>query len=187
MGRDKAALRYGEQPQSAAAYELAARCCARVFLSTRRDQAAQHELPQIHDELQNIGPMSGILAALHAHPDNAWLVLACDLPLLTEDTLRHLIAHRDPARLATAYRSSYDRKPEPLCAIYEPAIAEAQCRLVASGEHCPRKALATLDALLIDLPDSHALDNVNLPHEFESARAAIQTRAPGNRATGTSS
>ena len=30
------------------------------------------------------------------HPKAAWLVLACDLPFLTERTLQHLIAQRDP-------------------------------------------------------------------------------------------
>ena len=50
-------------------------------------------------------------------------MLACDLPFLADETLRHLIEHRDPSRLATAYRSSHDGLPEPLCAIWEPAAA----------------------------------------------------------------
>ena len=47
-------------------------------------------------------------------------MLACDLPLLDAATLEHLLRARDPRRAATAYRSSHDGLPEPLCAIYEP-------------------------------------------------------------------
>jgi molybdenum cofactor guanylyltransferase len=173
MGKDKATLQYGDKPQAVAAYELLARCCRQVFLSSRRDQPAQQGLPQIYDVVDNIGPMGGILSALTTHPDKAWLVLACDLPFLTESTLQYLIARRDPLRLATAYRSAHDGKPEPLCAIYEPAIADRLREFVARGELCPRKALTVLDALLLDLPDARALDNVNHPHEFDEARTAL--------------
>jgi molybdenum cofactor guanylyltransferase len=174
MGRDKAALQYGEKPQAIAAYELLNACCAKVFLSCRRGQAA--DLPAIHDTVEGIGPMGGILSAFAAHPDKAWLVLACDLPFLTEATLRHLIARRNPTQLATAFRSAHDGKPEPLCAIYEPAIAGGLREFVAQGEQCPRKALLKLGVPLLELPEARALDNVNHPHEFEEAREALTKR-----------
>jgi molybdopterin-guanine dinucleotide biosynthesis protein A len=142
-----------------------------VFLSCRQGQTAS--LPAIHDVVENIGPMAGILSAFAAHSDKAWLVLACDLPFLTEATLRHLIAHRDPTQLATAFRSTHDGKPEPLCAIYEPAIAERLREFVAQREYCPRKALLRLAVPLLDLPEARALDNVNHPHEFEEARITL--------------
>ena len=171
MGRDKATLRYGDKPQSAVAYEMLSSCCAKVFLSCRQGQTT--DLPAVYDVVENIGPMDGILSALTAHPDKAWLVLACDLPFLTDATLRHLIARRDPTQLATAYRSAHDGKPEPLCAIYEPAIAVQLREFVAQGEHCPRKALMKLGVPLLDLPEARALDNVNHPHEFEAARVTL--------------
>jgi len=173
MGTDKAALRYRHKPQAEAAYESLAHCCREVFLSSRREQLAPHGLPKIRDVVDNIGPMGGILSALETHSDKAWLVLACDLPFLTETTLQHLIAHRDPAALATAYRSAHDEKPEPLCAIYEPTIAGRLREFVAQGNQCPRKALAMLGVPLLDLPEARALDNVNHPHEFFEARTAL--------------
>jgi len=173
MGRDKAALQYGDKPQAVAAFELVARGCSRTFLSCRRDQSPPHGLPGIHDVVDNIGPMGGIVSAFAAHPDKAWLVVACDLPFLTEATLRALMSRRDPARPATAFRSAYDGKPEPLCAIYEPSIADRLRERVARDEVCPRRALAELNALLLDLPDRRALDNVNHPGEYEEARKAL--------------
>ena len=172
MGRDKAALQYGDKPQSLVAYEMLSGCCAKVFLSCRQGQTS--ELPAIHDVLENIGPMGGILSALTTHPDKAWLVLACDLPFLTAATLRDLIARRDVSQLATAYRSAHDGLPEPLCAIYEPAIADKLREFVAAGLVCPRKALIKLGVSLLDLPETRALDNVNHPQEFEEARTALK-------------
>jgi molybdopterin-guanine dinucleotide biosynthesis protein A len=127
------------------------------------------------------GPAAGIRAAQLAHPEAAWLVLACDLPLLDAATLQHLIARRDPARLATAYRSSHDGLPEPLCAIYEPAAAPALVAYLATGRNCPRKFLIQSDTLLLDQPDAKALDNVNTPAELAAATTASNGTAPAPR------
>ncbi|MBV8853916.1 MAG: NTP transferase domain-containing protein, partial [Sinobacteraceae bacterium] len=72
---------------------------ASVYVSVRPDQVTdpgRRAYPCIVDELTEAGPIGGILAAQHAHPQVAWLVLACDLPFLDASTLQHLIAERDP-------------------------------------------------------------------------------------------
>lgn len=106
MGSDKAALDYHGRPQAAHACGLLAPFCARVFVSCRADQAcdpALAGLPQLHDAQEGLGPLGGILTAFAAHPQAAWLVVACDLPHLDAATLAHLVARRDPSRLATAF------------------------------------------------------------------------------------
>lgn len=169
MGRDKALLKYHGKSQIEWTAELARLVCERVYVSVRPDQVNDPErarLPQIVDRVENKGPIAGILAAQAAAPDVAWLVLACDLPFIDDPTLRHLIASRDPARVATAYRSTHDGLPEPLCAIFEPrsrALIEAH---VAGGKDCPRKFLIRSDALLIEQPNPRALDNINTAEEF---------------------
>ncbi len=123
MRRDKAALAYQGRTQLERAMALLSAHVARAFVSVRADQgsdAVRARFAQIRDAHENLGPIAGVLAAQAQHPEAAWLVLACDLPLLDEATLAHLLRARDPARSATAYRSSHDGLPEPLCAIYEP-------------------------------------------------------------------
>jgi len=176
MRTDKALLDYHGQPQVRWAFELAAKFCAATFVSVRPDQredSSRAGLPQIVDRQPGIGPIAGISAALQEHPKAAWLVLACDLPFLTEGTLQHLIAHRDPHKVATAYRSAHDGLPEPLCAIWEPSAREGVLAYVAGGKRCPRTFLINSDATLLDLPERAALDNVNTREEFESAIAAL--------------
>lgn len=174
MGRDKAALEYAGRSQLGRAFALLDPLVSRCFVSVRADQ--QHDplrarFPQIVDAAPGVeGPAAGILSALRAHPQSAWLVLACDLPFLDAGTLQHLIARRDPTRTATAFRSSHDGLPEPLCAIYEPAARSALEAFVAGGRICPRKFLIQSDALLLDQPRAESLDNVNTPTELEEAR-----------------
>lgn len=172
MRTDKAALDYHGQPQLRWAFELLSQFSAATFVSVRpdqRDDATRSGYPQVVDRQPGIGPIAGICAALLEHPKAAWLVLACDLPFLNERTLQHLIARRDPHKVATAYRSSHDGLPEPLCAIWEPAARAAVLAHIADGKQCPRKFLINSDTALLDLPDARALDNVNTPEEFRAA------------------
>ena len=174
MGRDKAALEYSGRSQLERAFALLDPLVARCFVSVREDQRAdalRARFPQVVDAVPGLeGPAAGILSALRAHPQAAWIVVACDLPFLDAGTLQHLIARRDPTRVATAFRSSHDQLPEPLCAIYEPAALPALDAFVAGGRNCPRKFLIQSTALLLDQPRAEALDNVNTPAELDDAR-----------------
>lgn len=177
MRRDKAALVYHGKPQLEWTFELLSPSCERTFISVRAGQGdgLRDHYPQIVDRVAAQGPIAGILSALLTHPDCAWLVLACDLPFVERATLEHLIARRDATRLATAYRSAHDGLPEPLCAIFEPHAREPLEASVKLGHLCPRKFLSQADALLLDLPDPRALDNVNTPEEWSAAQTALAT------------
>ena len=181
MQRDKAALLYQGRTQLDRAYDLAGRHLSKVFVSVRAAQVhdpnrAHH--PMIVDSAKGEGPIVGIRSALGAHPNVAWLVLACDLPFLSDPALVNLMRGRNPASLATAYRSAHDGLPEPLCAIWEPAAAAALAEYQAGGGTCPRKFLIRHGAHLLDLPDPRALDNVNTPEEYSQAIAALDNSAP---------
>jgi molybdopterin-guanine dinucleotide biosynthesis protein A len=172
MQRDKAMLEYGGRSQLERAVELITPLVEQVFVSVRPDQTGdplRARFAQIVDSGEVAGPIAGIMAAQARHPDAAWLVLACDLPLLDQQTLAHLLRSRRPERQATAYRSTHDGLPEPLCAIYEPSSREAMRAQVASGGDCPRKFLLNASTELIDQPQPGALDNVNTPNDYGSA------------------
>lgn len=180
MQSDKAALEYAGRSQLERAVELISPLVERVFVSVRADQRndpLRARFEQIVDSGEVEGPIAGIVAAQLRHPDAAWLVLACDLPLLDRQTLEHLVRSRHPGRQATAYRSSHDGLPEPLCAIYEPSSREAIRAHIASGRDCPRKFLINADAALLEQPQPGALDNVNTPQEYGSATHRMQRAA----------
>jgi len=169
MLRDKAAIEVAGENQLARAVRLVRGIAANTFVSVRDEQrgdATRSRWPQIIDRLEGVGPAAGILSALEARPDDAWLVVAVDLPLLDGATLAHLVAERDPGAIATAYRSSSDDLPEPLCAIWEPASRAPLAAFIEGGRSCPRKFLLLHGAKLIELEAPGALANVNTPAEL---------------------
>ena len=181
MQRDKASLEYDGRAQLARAVDLLAPLVARCFVSVRGEQLYDPHraaYATIADRLPDLGPIGGIHAAQQEHPEAAWLVLACDLPFLDAATLQQLIAARAPARLATAFRSSHDGKPEPLCAIYEPSSRSPIGAWIEAGNKCPRSFLAQADVALLDLQTSAALDNINTPEEYQQARSRLAGAGP---------
>ena len=176
MHRDKAALPYHGKSQLDRAFELASRHLSKVFVSVRASQTAdptRAQRPMIVDCVAGEGPIVGIRSAFAAHPDVAWLVLACDLPFLSDAALSQLLRERDAHGLATAYRSAHDGLPEPLCAIWEPAAGPALASYQNDGGHCPRKFLIRHAASLLEPLDKRALDNVNTPEEYAQALATL--------------
>jgi len=179
MQQDKAALDYQGEPQLLRAWRLLERVSERAFVSLRdsqTDDPLRAGLPQIVDCHPAVGPIAGILSAQDEYPEAAWLVLACDLPLLDETTLRELIARRDPQLDATVYASSHDGLPEPLCAIWEPSSKAMLLQRHRDGSHCPRKALGAMRTVVLPSPGA-ALDNANTPAERDDIRRRLGTSA----------
>jgi molybdopterin-guanine dinucleotide biosynthesis protein A len=181
MQRDKASLKYHGKTQLDRAVELARRHVSKVFVSVRANQTldpARAQYPMIVDCVEGKGPIVGIRSALAAHPKAAWLVLACDLPFLSDAAIEALLQARDPQTLATAYKSAHDGLPEPLCAVWEPAAAPVLADYQAGGGECPRKFLIRHGARLLDPVDPRALDNVNTPEEYAEATATLEKSVP---------
>ena len=179
MRRDKAALTIHGRTQLAWGHDLLTRHCERTFVSVRpdqRDEAVRARFPQIVDLHEGIGPIAGIAAAQTTHPHAAWLVLACDLPFVDDELLARLVAARRPGQPITAYRSTGDGLPEPLCAIFEPASAALVREAIASGRNCPRKLVIASGVPLLE-QRSPRLGNVNTPEDLEAAERSLATRS----------
>ncbi len=172
MGQDKALLDRGGRSQLEYAFELLDAVTARCFVSTRSDQSGDEtrsRFPRIADRYHDLGPAAGILSAMEEHPDVDWLIIACDLPNLDAETLEFLIANAPADKPFTAYRSSYDDLPEPLCAIYRREGAAIVRGFVDDGIKCPRKMLIRSDTALLAQPDPASLDNINTPEDLAAS------------------
>jgi molybdopterin-guanine dinucleotide biosynthesis protein A len=170
MGSDKALLVRDGQSQLAHIAALLDQVTDRVFVSTRGDQQDESErsrFAQIVDRYENIGPIAGILSALEEHPQADWLVVACDLPNIDEATLQFLIDNRSQEKPFTAFRSSHDDLPEPLCALYQSGSDSILRQFIDDGVVCPRKILIRSDTELLVQPDPRSLDNINTPDDLQ--------------------
>ncbi|MEX2122312.1 MAG: NTP transferase domain-containing protein [Woeseia sp.] len=169
MGSDKALLERDGVTQLSRAVGLLERHVARTFVSTRAEQSTEQErrrFEQIVDRYNGIGPVAGILSALEQHPDVCWLVLACDLPNVDDATIGFLLRNRSGDKPFTAFTSSYDELPEPLCAVYRPESRAIIRDFLDVGLDCPRKMLIRSDTELLQQPNPSALDNVNTPDDL---------------------
>jgi molybdopterin-guanine dinucleotide biosynthesis protein A len=172
MGRDKALLVRDGQSQLAYLTSLLKDFVERVFVSARQDQQGDEErgrFAKIVDRYENIGPVAGILSALEEYPSVDWLVIACDLPNIDADTIRFLLEHRSAEHPFTAYTSTHDGLPEPLCAIYRSGCTDIVRQFVDDGVNCPRKILIRSETHLLEQPDPRALDNVNTPEDLRAS------------------
>ncbi len=172
MGRDKANLSYHGRPQLLVTFDLIDTFCETTFVSVARDQTQdplRSRLPQIVDSVTLSGPGAGMVSAHQKQPNNGWLVMACDLPWATSATLEKLINSRRIDADATAFVSSHDGLPEPLCAIWEPSGLKKLESQIRSGRSCPRKCLINANTHLVPQDNPSWLDNINSQKDLESS------------------
>lgn len=183
MGRDKASMVLGEDGLTQAGRTLALlrQFCGPVYLSLREGQPVPtggEGVPVLRDLPGAQGPLSGLLAAFREAPGAAWLVMACDLPLVRADVLAGLAKRHaeDPSRPFVAYASALDGLPEPLCAIYGSSARPILERHAARGHFCPRHIMLEENAPLLVLPEAGAaaLTNVNTPQDLAAAGSAVR-------------
>lgn len=175
MGAAKEKIQWHGKEQQYAMADLLAKFCSEVFISCRPEQlddvdAGYRTLP---DTFPEMGPVGGILSAFQFRKATAWLVVACDLPLMDERALNFLICSRDPEKIATVYESPLDGGPEPLVALWEPQSFTLLKDFQKNGSRSPRKFLLNNDILLLKPENPMALQNVNTPEEAKKMRQII--------------
>lgn len=177
MGQDKGAIKWFNKEQRYHIADILMQQCDDVFISCRTDQQLQlaEAYKALPDTFVNLGPYGAILSAFREQPDSAWLVVACDMPLLDSATLTHLIENRDPSSIATTYKSDFEGLPEPLITIWEPKSYPVLLAYLAQGYSCPRKVLINSDVLVLSPLNSAALTNVNTPQDFEIIKQKINS------------
>lgn len=144
MGRDKALLEIDGAPLWRRQRDLLARAgAAEIFLSVRPEQEWAHGATgfaaRVHDDLPHAGPIAGITAALERSAHAHLLVLAIDLPRMTEAWLRELGAIAERGVGAVGRRGEFF---EPLAAIYPRAMMPLFWEAVAGARYALQPVLA---------------------------------------------
>jgi molybdopterin-guanine dinucleotide biosynthesis protein A len=186
MGYDKGAVNWYGKEQRYHMADLLKKHCAEVYISCR-DAEQQKEIDveylSLPDTFTGLGPYGAILSALREQPDRAWLVIACDLPLVDANVLQYLVDNRNTATIATAYQSDYKDFPEPLITIYEPKSYPTLLQYLAQGYSCPRKVLINSDITLLQSPEPDALANVNTPEELDRIKRILHHKIAATNAS----
>jgi len=177
MGKDKGYIAYHGMPQNTYLYNMLNDLCDQTFLSIRSDQQGQYEdFNVIIDQDLYKGPFNGLLSAHQKHPNVAWLVVACDLPLIDRAALQHLINSRNTKMAATAFATKKTGLPEPLAAIWEPGgLKDVPEYLENSRSSCPRKYLLSSDVHLVFPNNDEVLLNANFEEEYLEVMKKLTT------------
>jgi molybdopterin-guanine dinucleotide biosynthesis protein A len=197
MGRDKALLEFHGRPLVLHSLEKlrSLGLTPRIVVghsNARPDLAAF--APVIADNYQSLGPLGGIEAALSVSDAGLNLFLPVDLPLVPIEFLRWMIERAELTQaLATIPRAQ--GRPQPLCAIYSPALRTTAGNALAAGDGKVMRVVAkaaTETGLHIDSFDVETVatsqawlqswpaappvrlwfENLNTPEDFE--RAALE-------------
>jgi molybdopterin-guanine dinucleotide biosynthesis protein A len=171
MGMDKALISYHGEPQVRRLAAMMESAAGPVYVSVRSNQLTEpgfQGLRLLCDQVEDIGPLAGLLAAFMLERGCAWLAAAVDLPWISAATLERLLSARDPACFATAYRIPRTELPEPVCAIYEPAILPVLERALRNKRYS-LMLLRDVPLKLVEPADERELRGVNEPGEFRAA------------------
>ena len=169
MGQDKGLLEWHGKPQREYLVELLESAGLETYVSCRPDQVSDlSRFKLVVDRVEDQGPLGAIHSAFLQDPTSAWLVVACDMPLVNMETLVFLAQHRRPDFSATAFRAPAftDGSPDPLFAIWEPAIAELVTQRLNENLRCARKTLLAAGVYLLEAPNPRILSNVNTPEQL---------------------
>lgn len=163
FGRDKARYPMPDgRPMVAHVAETLARVASPLYLSVRDpSDPPPLEVPVrvVADPVADAGPIAGLYAGLCASAAPWLLLVACDLPFVTEAGLRALLAARTP-ELDAVVAVDPGGRTQPLCACYRSGVVSVV------GEHldAERYAMhALLDRLVVQavrLPAAE-LRNIN--------------------------
>jgi molybdopterin-guanine dinucleotide biosynthesis protein A len=169
MGEDKGLINYHGKPQREYLVDLLSNYCEKTFLSCRKEQVSELEnFNTIPDTFDDLGAFGGILSAFRNNPNVAWLVIACDLPLINDKAIEELIQQQNHSKIATAFHNEATNFPEPLITIWQPQSYPVLLQFLAQGYACPRKVLINSEIETVQPSDMNFLKNVNKPEEYEA-------------------
>lgn len=181
MGMDKALLRVHGHRLVDIAIDRLREVCERVLVvrGSRRIEGLQVE--QLSDA--GGGPLVGIVAGLRAATTDLVAVIGVDMPRADPAVLRTLSQLWEGGPAAAPVVGG---AVQPLHAVYATAWTSRFAALVAAGERSPRRALAVLEAQLVDDsawgPVAATADftrSVNSPEDLAWASAPPATHAHG--------
>ncbi len=175
MGYDKGAINYHGKAQRDFEADLIAPFCEEVYISISENQKEeiQSDYKLIKDTFTGLGPYGAILSAFREFPNQAWMTVACDLPLLNEESIKRLVSARNPSKLATCFHNPDTKFPEPLITIWEPRAYPVLLEFLSQGYSCPRKVLINTDIEEIKVDQVDFMQNVNDPEAYEMAKQKI--------------
>jgi len=165
---------YYGMPQREYVLKLLKAFTAEAYISCKPGQIEDALIPVIEDHYAGMGPFGGILSAFQFDPNAAWLVVACDFPLLDHDAIGQLIRDRDTSSIGTSFLDEHTLMPEPWITILEPRIYPLLQEYHSKGKSSLRGVLVDYNSTVIRAENPDILLNANTPEEAAQIKKMIR-------------
>lgn len=169
MGAPKALLEIRGLPMVRWLAERLGPECESVMVSAG-EPALAAGLPRVPDRFAGAGPLAGILAGLEATRGPV-LAVACDMPLVTRDSVRAILEGLNGHDAAVPVAGGL---PEPACAAWSQRAAGPIAAALERGEHRVRDLLDRLDVAWVARPDAGEFKNLNTPDDYRALLDAMR-------------
>jgi molybdopterin-guanine dinucleotide biosynthesis protein A len=178
MGRDKASLPFGSETLLGRVARILLPVVEEVLVVGRRGQALP-PLPDgvrvVHDDVEDQGPLGGLVPALRATSADAVYVTGCDVPFLEPAIVGFLFDRLDGHDVVVPRAEGFT---QPLSAVYRAAVLPTLERLFAAGRRRPVHLFDEVDTSVVEEdalravdPELATLANLNTPEAYEAALA----------------
>ncbi|MBP9927507.1 MAG: molybdenum cofactor guanylyltransferase [Cyclobacteriaceae bacterium] len=163
FGRDKYMYPFHDKPQFQWLLDLCQGADLPAKLSCSLEQVPSLlDQPYIVDRYSQIGPIGGIASAMIEY-SGPWLVIACDLPLITEKTLTKLMLAWDGTTDIVTYFDTNQHYPETTLTIYGPSCAVHIQEAIRAEKFSLRELIGKLKVRLLTPTCPEELHNANYP------------------------
>jgi len=181
MGTDKAFVEFEGRTLLARALDLARSVSADVCIVGSPEKFARYA-PVIEDVFPDCGPLGGIHAALRASRTDLNVILAVDMPFVSQDFIEYLVNQARAAPEAMVVITRSDGGWQPLCAIYRRKFGVAAENALRAGQNKIDVLFATVPIRVIEQGElekagfaSNMFRNLNTPEELKAQEESPET------------
>ena len=176
MGQDKAFLKVGGQPVIERVLERVTPLTDDLFISTNSpEKYARFGLRLVSDVYPDKAALGGIYSAIQAAQYDHVLIVACDMPFLNPQLLRHLITLAPTAEVVAPLISP--PQPETMHAVYskaclaaiKPRLLANQLRIIGFFEDVSVRYVEQAEVARFD-PHFYTFLNMNTPADWERVK-----------------
>ena len=141
-----------------------------ILITNTPEEYAYLKLPVHQDLIKGLGPVGGIFTALTAIPDDAGFFVACDMPFLQRELIRHIVEKRGNFDVVVPRISG---KMETLHALYDKRCLPAIRRLIDSRQYQVFRFFSEVSVRYVNEDEIRRFDpelrsflNINKPQEL---------------------
>lgn len=166
MGRDKALLAVDASPMLRVIAARVEAVAGGVTVIADSGRYASLGLEVVPDLRPGLGPLSGIETALSLRRAEFNLIVACDMPNVSTQTLAALLRTIESSPADCIVSTSSIGRLEPLCAVYHRRSLRAVQQALNTGRGKVTEMLESLQVLHFAIENKEEMANLNSPEDW---------------------